>query len=252
VQAILDSTPKDEIGELIEGYGTIKGVTCLPIYFVIRNNDSAMFNVFQRFSELNLRSHRELFEKEQLLRIFVAFGMRPEIQYGGDTFLHLATKSLSAPLFAELFERSGVDVNAKDSNGCTFFHLAAGWDKAEVVEFLLKQKDTDVNLSDSCGNTPLHIASCCLASEARSIVSLLLGHADTKVNEKNGDKNTALHLVVKSPYVARPSYIAHIREILQLFFSKFKARFKCNGKNGQCSFALSCETSSCRRGKIMA
>ncbi len=56
------------------------------------------------------------------------------------------------------FLSSGVDVNAKDSEGKSLLHYAAAYAGREVVQFLI-EKGADINARDGKGRTPMSVAS---------------------------------------------------------------------------------------------
>lgn len=61
---------------------------------------------------------------------------------------------------------SGVDVNARDDEGCTALHFAADRGAAGAAQLLLSA-GADVNAQDGDGQTPLHYAALCENEEVR-------------------------------------------------------------------------------------
>jgi ankyrin repeat protein len=88
--------------------------------------------------------------------------------------------------FIEVFEKSNIYIDLKDSNGDTLLIIAVKSHRYEFIEFLLKY-DANVNVQDSDLNTPLHHA---LKNNYFKIANLLISNkADEYLSNNKG--NTA-------------------------------------------------------------
>jgi hypothetical protein len=72
--------------------------------------------------------------------------------------------------------RSGIDVNARNSDGSTALYAAVVGGQVQVIEYLLPQ-GADVNLRNKWANSPLHAAR---EMKRGDLITILLAHGATE------------------------------------------------------------------------
>ena len=96
---------------------------------------------------------------------------------------------------------AGMDINAKDDNGCTALINAICYSNEDTVKRMINA-GADVNAKNRYGRTALMYAVWYSHIPNEAIVKLLID-ADADVNAKNNDEQTALMLaVLESKYIS--------------------------------------------------
>jgi ankyrin repeat protein len=120
----------------------------------------------------------------EIVDYFLQQGVDPKVRLRYDrTLLH----SLPGEAMLKKLLELGLDVNARDDDGCTPLHLAATWGYGAEAQALLKH-GAEVDALDHDGNTPLMYSG---EIKSPNLVQLLIERGANK-NQKDKDGDTVL------------------------------------------------------------
>ena len=129
------------------------------------------------------------FGKDEVVKALIQKNADVNIANNGWTPLMTAAEHGHLTTVQALLSASGIDINARKTDGKTALHVAAYFGKDEVVKALI-QKNADVNITDNDSQTPL---MCAAARGHLTTVQALLSASEIDINARDIYERTAFN-----------------------------------------------------------